>query len=100
MNDVVISMMENHPLNVSACCGGPNGIIGNSAAPYINQLARNYSLAGNYFAVASGSLPDYLSMTGGSTFQNIACVSNDTPPIPSSSIPASNIVDRGERPGG
>ena len=99
INYVVIIMMENHPLNVSACCGGPNGIIGNSAAPYINELARNYSLAGNYFAVASGSLPDYLSMTGGSTFQNIACVSNDTPPSASCSIPGSNIVDRVEASG-
>lgn len=98
VNYIVIIMMENHPLNTSVCCGGSNGIIGNSQAPYITQLARTYGLAENYFAVDSGSLPDYLSLTGGSTFSNIGCVANDSPPN-SCSIPSKNIVDSIEASG-
>src|SRR5689334_1897364 len=54
INHVLVIVMENHPLNTSACCGGTDGIVGNSQAPFITQLAHNYSLAENYFAVASG----------------------------------------------
>ena len=44
-------------------------IIGNTAAaPYINQLAGQYGLAANYFAVTHPSLPNYLALTGGDTF--------------------------------
>ncbi len=43
-------------------------VIGNSAAPYINSLARQYGLAANYFAVTHPSLPNYLELLGGSTF--------------------------------
>ena len=93
INHVVIIMMENHPLNVSACCGGTDGIIGNSAAPYITQLARNNSLAENYLALVPGSLPNYLATTGGFTFNNVTCVAANSPPS-SCSISASNIVDR------
>ena len=90
--------MENHPLNVSACCGGTAGIIGNSAAPYITQLARNYSLAENYFALVPGSLPNYLATTAGFTFNNVTCVAANSPPS-SCSVSAPNIVDRIEASG-
>jgi phosphatidylinositol-3-phosphatase len=43
-------------------------IIGNSAAPYINSLAHSYGLASQYFAISHPSLPNYLSLTAGSTF--------------------------------
>ena len=52
-------VMENHSYNE---------IIGNSAAPYINSLASQYGVATNYFAVTHPSLPNYLALTGGSTF--------------------------------
>lgn len=45
---VVTILMENHPLNTSY----PNGIIGDPNLPYINSLAKNYSLANYYFAAA------------------------------------------------
>jgi phosphatidylinositol-3-phosphatase len=98
VNYLVVIMMENHPLNISSCCGGPNGIIGNLAAPYITQLSRNYSLSENYFAISDGSLPNYLAMTGGSTFSNVSCLQNDSPPT-SCWTNSTNIIDRVEASG-
>jgi len=43
-------------------------VIGSPQAPYINRLARGYALARNLYAVAHPSLPNYLALTGGSTF--------------------------------
>ncbi len=43
-------------------------VIGNRAAPYINLLARRYALATRAFAITHPSLPNYLALTGGSTF--------------------------------
>ncbi len=43
-------------------------VIGNtSQAPYQNQLASQFALAANYFAVGHPSLPNYIAMTSGST---------------------------------
>ncbi len=44
------------------------GVIGSHAAPYINALARRYSLAAASYAITHPSLPNYLTLTGGSTF--------------------------------
>ena len=43
-------------------------IMGSSAAPYINSFASQYGLATNYHAVRHPSLPNYLTLIGGSTF--------------------------------
>ena len=43
-------------------------IIGSSSTPYINALARRYALATAMYAVRHPSLPNYLALTGGSTF--------------------------------
>lgn len=43
-------------------------IVGSGSAPYINGLANTYFLAASYFAVSHPSLPNYLSLTAGSTF--------------------------------
>ena len=45
-----------------------SGVIGSSAAPYINSLARQYAQASQYFGVSHPSLPNYLELLGGSTF--------------------------------
>ncbi len=45
-----------------------SGVIGNRSAPYINALARRYALATETYAVSHPSLPNYLALTGGSTF--------------------------------
>jgi len=43
-------------------------IIGNAAAAYVNSLAHNYAYLDNYSAVAHPSLPNYLALIGGDTF--------------------------------
>ena len=58
-NHIFTIVMENHSYGQ---------IIGSGSAPYINSLAAKYGLATNYFAVAHPSLPNYLALTGGSTF--------------------------------
>src|SRR3989440_6368175 len=58
-NHIFTIVMENHSYGQ---------IIGSGSAPYINSLAARYGLATNYFAVTHPSLPNYLALTGGSTF--------------------------------
>lgn len=43
-------------------------IIGSPQAPYINELAKRNGLARRYYAIRHPSLPNYLALTGGSTF--------------------------------
>jgi len=43
-------------------------IIGSTATPYINGLARRYALATSMYATTHPSLPNYLALTGGSSF--------------------------------
>jgi phosphatidylinositol-3-phosphatase len=43
-------------------------IVGSRATPYINGLARRYALARQMYAIRHPSLPNYLALTGGSTF--------------------------------
>jgi hypothetical protein len=43
-------------------------VIGSSSAPYVNSLARAYGLASRSFAIGHPSLPNYIALTGGSTF--------------------------------
>jgi acid phosphatase len=40
-------------------------VIGNPAMPYLNSLATQYSLAGNYFAVVHPSIGNYFMLTTG-----------------------------------
>jgi len=42
--------------------------LGSQQAPYLNGLAQQYGLATNYYAISHPSLPNYLALTGGSTF--------------------------------
>jgi hypothetical protein len=44
-------------------------VIGNPDAPYLNGLARRYALATNYYAIGHPSLPNYIALIGGSTFE-------------------------------
>ena len=43
-------------------------VIGNPDAPYLNALARRYALATRYYAIGHPSLPNYVALLGGSTF--------------------------------
>jgi phosphatidylinositol-3-phosphatase len=44
-------------------------VIGNPEAPYLNGLARRYALATSYYAIGHPSLPNYIALIGGSTFE-------------------------------
>jgi phosphatidylinositol-3-phosphatase len=46
-----------------------NEVIGNPEAPYLNGLARRYALATSYYAIGHPSLPNYIALIGGSTFE-------------------------------
>ena len=44
------------------------GVIGSGSAQFTKRLAHRYALATHFFAVSHPSLPNYLALTGGSTF--------------------------------
>lgn len=69
--------MENKPFN---------SIINNSQAPFINSLILKGSLLTNYHAITNPSLPNYLALIGGSTF-------NITSDCTNCFINQSNLVD-------
>lgn len=62
-------------------------VIGNPEAPYLNSLAKRYAIASSYYAIAHPSLPNYLALTGGSTFR----IESD---CTSCSVSGSSIVDQ------
>src|SRR5712664_3164871 len=69
-------------------------INGSSSAPYLNQLARNYSLATQYTACDHPSLPNYMCLTGGNNyFSGLDCAPT------SCTTSNSSIVDSVERSG-
>jgi hypothetical protein len=43
-------------------------VIDQKQTPYFNGLAQQYGLATNYYGIRHPSLPNYLALTGGSTF--------------------------------
>lgn len=45
-----------------------NQILGNPAAPHLNELANTYGLATDYFGTSHPSEPNYVAMIGGSDF--------------------------------
>jgi hypothetical protein len=62
-------------------------IVGSPSAPFLGALARRYALATGMYAITHPSLPNYLALTGGSTFG----IDSD---CTSCSIGASSIVDQ------
>ena len=56
---IVIIMFENKEFGT---------VIGNSDMPGYNQLAREYTLLTQYYAVRHPSLPNYIALIGGDTF--------------------------------
>ena len=90
---VLIIMMEDHAFS---------SITGSSSAAYLNQLASSNSLLTGYTAISHPSLPNYLALTGGSSFG----VTSNCPPTTSCNsgakccpISAPNIIDAEESAG-
>ena len=75
---IVVIVMENKD------CGD---VIGRRTAPYENALARRYAFASRHFALRKPSLPNYLGLTGGSTF-------GITTDCTDCSVAGSNLVDQ------
>jgi hypothetical protein len=75
---IAVVVMENHEYG---------DIIGSRSAPFINSLARRYALATQMYGITHPSLPNYLALTGGSTFG----ISSDCTDC---NIGASSIVDQ------
>jgi hypothetical protein len=67
-------------------------VIGSASAPFINSLAHRYALARNLYATSHPSLPNYLALTGGSTFG----ISSDCTDC---SVQATSLVDQLEQHG-
>jgi hypothetical protein len=67
-------------------------VIGSSSAHYINHLAQTYGLAMRSFAITHPSLPNYLALTGGSTF-------GITSDCTSCSVPGSGLAGQLESKG-
>jgi hypothetical protein len=78
---IAVIVMENHEYG---------DLIGSHSAPYINSLAHRYGLATGMYAITHPSLPNYLALTGGSTFG----VDSDCTDC---SVGATSIVDQLER---
>lgn len=92
LDHVFLIMLENHAYDQ---------IIGNSDAPFINQMAKQKNLATNFFAVGHPSLTNYLEVVGGSNFgvindhspdwHNAGCTPNLVSGIPSDESAAAPI---------
>src|SRR3989442_15945936 len=67
-------------------------ITGTASAPYLNQLAHNYSLATKYTACDHPSLPNYMCLTGGNNYFS----GTNCSPSGSCTTTNSSIVDRVE----
>jgi len=66
LNHVFVIMLENH--SKSSVLGDPN-------APFINHLASEYAVAGNYYGVTHPSEPNYVAAISGSNWWT----NNDNP---------------------
>ncbi len=82
-NHIAVIVMENKTFDE---------IAGNKEAPYINSLIEKYGLAAKYSAVTHPSLPNYLALLGGDTFDVTGDCENCF-------IPDENLVDRLEQRG-
>ena len=67
-------------------------VVGSAKMPYFNSLAKQYGLATNYYGIAHPSLPNYLALTSGSTF-DVTSDCNDC------FVKAPSIVDQIEASG-
>jgi hypothetical protein len=94
--------IQRHPSPVAHAATGPpahiavivmeneeyGDIVGSRSAPFINALASRYALATGMYGVTHPSLPNYLALTGGSTF------GIDSDCTDCSAGPARSIVDQ------
>jgi len=80
---VIIIMMENEEYG---------DVIGSSDAPYETMLASQYAAAGDYYAVAHPSLPNYIALVAGDTFGFSTDCLPDTCTLPYSVTTVANLL--------
>jgi hypothetical protein len=89
-NHIFVVIEENHTYSQ---------IIGNSAAPTINQLAQTYGLATNYYGVSHPSEPNYVALGGGNLFgvnsDNYYYTQNVNAPSLAQQLDAANLSWKG-----
>jgi PKD repeat protein len=83
---ILIILMENKNFNQ---------INGSASAPYLNQLAHNYSLATKYTACDHPSLPNYMCLTGANNY----FTGTNCKPTGTCTTSNASIVDRVESAG-
>ena len=59
LDHVFVIMLENH---------SKSSVLGDANAPFINQLAAKYAVAGNYYGVTHPSEPNYVAAISGSNW--------------------------------
>ena len=59
VDHVVVIMLENH---------SQSSVLGDANAPFINSLASQYAVAGNYYGVTHPSQPNYVAAISGSNW--------------------------------
>ncbi|MGD0381748.1 MAG: IPT/TIG domain-containing protein, partial [Acidimicrobiales bacterium] len=84
---VMVVMMENESYS---------DLIGNSEAPNVNQLAQDYGLATQSYAIGHPSLPNYLELLAGS---NYGVTDDGTPQSEGISASASTLANQLETAG-
>ncbi|SEM41899.1 alkaline phosphatase family protein [Streptacidiphilus jiangxiensis] len=95
---VVYMENENYSATSNTVDGGA-GIIGNSAAPYLNGLTANAALLTGYHAVVHNSDPNYLALAGGSTFGQSAGNSGTSNCIATCTYSTPSLGDRVDQAG-
>ncbi len=88
LNHVVVIVMEDEGIG-NICAGSPPPCHG-ALTPYMSGLANNYGVASQYLSLVHQSLPNYLALLGGDTFN----CNNGCPPINQT-----NFIDRLEGAG-
>jgi hypothetical protein len=82
---VIVIMDENHSYG---------DIIGSSLAPYINTLAAECGLAGEYHNITHDSLPNYLGITSGLAYSSLLHFDKDCLPSSSCEVTGNNIFNQ------
>jgi len=102
-----------HVLVIIAENKGYSQIIGNAQAPNINQLAKEYGLASNFYGEVHPSEANYIALLAGSTFgihdddayyckagsKDQFCKDTDQPNYPNHTITARSLIDQLEEKG-
>jgi phospholipase C len=84
---VIVIFLENHSYGA---------ILGSSAAPYFNTLAKDCGIATNYHNITHPSLPNYIAATSGLSYSSIQKFLSDCSPSSSCDTSAKSIFGQGE----